>query len=427
MIINSGDIRAKGDGAKLENNNKNSFNFNIPVWLIIVAWCINPVFGVVMTALRVLSESYKRNAAREAAESPNPSRVSTSKRQQTKKKRSARAASPGGALETIGGILLGLAAVYIITSIGDLSGVSIGAWLLEHLPIAALLSAAGIGCLSGGYAKKRRAVRYSRIRTLIGSHDSFDLFKLASASGTSLKQVQRDLQKMIDAGEFGPKAYIDLGTNNFMRSPEAEPEVSQGFDYRETYGGLFRGKKKREIDGEASSDQVDMDSDNDDFKAIIKEIRRLNDEIKDDAVSERIYKIEAHTKNIFEYVSAHPDAMPQIRTFLNYYLPTTLKLLESYSRIERVGVAGDNMKKSKENIESTLDMLEEGFRRQIDELFKNESLDISSDISVLETMMRKDGLNAKDDFDLSRRSGGVSDTFSDDITAGGAAAQSTDN
>ncbi|MGN1345788.1 MAG: 5-bromo-4-chloroindolyl phosphate hydrolysis family protein, partial [Eubacteriales bacterium] len=114
-------------------------------------------------------------------------------------------------------------------------------------------------------------------------------------------------------------------------------------------------------------------------------------------------------------------------TFMNYYLPTTLKLLESYSRIERVGVAGENMKQSKEKIENILDLLAVGFEQQVDQLFKNESIDISSDISVLEKMMQKDGLSGKNDFDISRFdefTDGYSDEISDELGAfGGTAAQ----
>ena len=158
------------------------------------------------------------------------------------------------------------------------------------------------------------------------------------------------------------------------------------------------------------------------FRSIILQIRKLNDEIKDYAVSERIYRIEEHTQNIFDYVTDHPEAMPQIRSFMNYYLPTTLKLLSSYSKIEQVGVAGENMKKSKENIERILDMLVVGFEQQVDKLFGNESLDISSEITVLEAMMKQDGLDGRSDFDPAYDSG-FTEGYTDDLS-GGAAAQS---
>ena len=77
---------------------------------------------------------------------------------------------------------------------------------------------------------------------------------------------------------------------------------------------------------------------------------------------------------------------------MNYYLPTTLKLLTSYANIERVGVAGDNMRKSKESIEETLDMLVFAFEKELDRLYESESIDINSDIEVLEKMLKKDGM-----------------------------------
>lgn len=259
-----------------------------------------------------------------------------------------------------------------------------------------------------------RDSRRARIRAIIGERESINLDRLSSASGSNINKVRKDLQKMIDKGEFGDSAYIDVGTNNFMRTPFAKADEPAGFDYRDVYGDVLKKDKRsaKKVDdknkeNESSSDNektAKVTSDEDNFKTIITEIRRLNDEIKDEEVSNRIYEIEEHTVNIFDYVTDHPEAMPQIRTFMNYYLPTTLKLLESYSRIERVGIAGENMKKSKENIENILDLLVVGFKQQVDQLFKNEFIDISSDITVLEKMMQKDGLNGKSDFEIKKYS-----------------------
>ena len=104
--------------------------------------------------------------------------------------------------------------------------------------------------------------------------------------------------------------------------------------------------------------------------------------------------------------------------FMNYYLPTTLKLLDSYRRIEQVGVAGQNMRDTKDNIEKILDMLVVGFEGQMDQLFKTESLDITSDIEVLEQMMNKDGLTDHSDFVIREE---YSDEITDDLTDTGTA------
>ena len=283
----------------------------------------------------------------------------------------------------------------------------------------------GAAFFVGAKKVKDLELENTRLKKMIGQKESYNLSKLASASGKSLKKVRRQLQKMIDKGEFGENAYIDLGTNNFMRNPDAEPENPDAFDYRTVYGDLFA-KKIEEQQKNGENAEPEDDSDEARFAKIIAEIRRLNDEIEDEQVSERIDRIETHTRNIFDYVTDHPDMMPQIRTFMNYYLPTTLKLLESYSRIEKVGVAGENMKKSKENIENILDLLVVGFEQQVDQLFRNESIDITADISVLETMMQKDGLSGKNDFDINSfakeekaaADDGFTDGWTDDIGDG---------
>ena len=194
-----------------------------------------------------------------------------------------------------------------------------------------------------------------------------------------------------------------------MRNPYAQPDSQVSSDFKSQYKGTTEDTKHSV-----------PETGNENFDSILLEIRRLNDEILDEKVSNKIYEIEGYTKNIFAYVSEHPSAQAQIGTFMNYYLPTTLKLLESYSRIEKVGVAGENMKSSKQKIEDILDLLSTGYKQQLDQLFKNESIDISSDIKVLETMMQKDGLDGKNDFDISA----FTDGYSDDVNGqGGAAAK----
>ena len=220
--------------------------------------------------------------------------------------------------------------------------------------------------------------RFMRVRTIIGNREQIAISKLAAMADIPVKKAKKTLQKLINRGEFGEEAYLDLEKGTFMRHPVPEEE-------------------KPAAESESAFD-IEAAEQEENYRAIILEIRRLNDEIQDIAVSERIYRIEEHTQNIFDYVTDHPEAKGQIRTFMNYYLPTTLKLLESYSRIEKVGVAGENMKKSKENIENILDMLVVGFEQQVDQLFRNESMDIDSEISVLETMMKQDGLSGKNDF-----------------------------
>lgn len=410
----------------MANKKNNNINFDIPVPIILLALAFCAPVGVLLIILRSISipVNAKNQTTREEG-NRSPERTNTP----TKKKRSKgkNKTTSTKALRFFAIFLASLGAIYAFSEIGMGIDFTSNYFLETVLPNCGLFftSAAVCGITSKIFGD--RDSRFGRIRAIIGNRDSINLTKLATASNEKLKNIRKDVQKMIDAGEFGEYAYIDLGTNNFMRSPYAEPDEPEQFDYRKVYGEVLKKEKKQpeKTEEEIVTETTSKEADNDDFTKIIQEIRRLNDEIADEKVSARIDQIEEHTKNIFEYVTDHPDAMPQIRTFMNYYLPTTLKLLESYSRIERVGVAGENMKKSKEKIESILDLLVIGFEQQVDQLFKNESIDISSDIRVLETMMQKDGLSGKNDFDTSKFDA-FTDEYSDEISDifFGAAAQS---
>ncbi len=410
-------------------NKNNHVNFDIPVPIIIMAFIFCWPVGIVLTILRSMSipvnKTTRTGGDRSFGGTEQRKNVSSSKKQSKKGKN----VSAGAKVTRFLAIFLGILGLIMAFSF---AGTSTGVTMFLQDFLAGVCPML-IGAASCGIASKilsDRDTRFGRIRAIIGNRESINLTRLAAASNEKLKNVRKDVQKMIDNGEFGEYAYLDLGTNNFMRSPYAEPDEPAVFDFRKVYGDVLKKEKKQETPAaeEILTETSSKEADSDDFGKILSEIRRLNDEIADEQVSDRIYRIEEHTKNIFEYVTDHPDAMPQIRTFMNYYLPTTLKLLESYSRIERVGVAGENMKKSKEKIESILDLLVIGFEQQVDQLFKDESIDISSDIRVLETMMQKDGLSGKSDFDTSKYTE-FTDGYSDELTEsfgdfGGAAARS---
>lgn len=409
-------------------NKNNNVNFDIPVPIIILSFIFCWPVGIVLTILRSISIPVNKNARTEVKNSfeRTEQRNSASSKKKTLKGKNVSGATK---VTRFFAIFLGICGLLsLFTFAGSSAGLSY--FLRDFLVGVCPILAGSVICGIASKILGDRDTRFGRIRAIIGNRESINLTKLAAASNEKVKNVRKDVQKMIDNGEFGEYAYIDLGTNNFMRSPYSEPDEPEQFDFRKVYGGVLKKEKKQsaETAEEITTETTSKEADSDDFTKIISEIRRLNDEIADVQVSDRIYRIEEHTKNIFEYVTDHPDAMPQIRTFMNYYLPTTLKLLESYSRIERVGVAGENMKKSKEKIESILDLLVIGFEQQVDQLFKNESIDISSDISVLETMMQKDGLSGKNDFDTSKFNeftDGYTDEISDIFGAfGGGAAQS---
>ncbi len=262
---------------------------------------------------------------------------------------------------------------------GGVTGLVLGAWSLVSgvlalftgaaagalLPGAALL-ACGLGCMGGRQSLENLAGRYRKYRVLLGSKKAASIPQLAAAVGIGRRKAVRELEKLTYQGYFGEGAMVDrkngyllLAAETAMETPEPAPAPIGDSEY----------------DG------------------ILKEIRRLNDEIADEAVSRQMERMEEVTRKIFHTVRENPEKKPQIKSFLSYYLPTTLKLLRSYRDFERQGVSGENIDAAKEKISGILDTLVKGFEQQLDQLYQADAMDISADINVLETMLKRDGLS----------------------------------
>ena len=109
-------------------------------------------------------------------------------------------------------------------------------------------------------------------------------------------------------------------------------------------------------------------------------------------ISAQIDHLEEVTRKIIDQVVAQPQKLPQIRRFLDYYLPTTLKILNAYDRMDAVGVAGDNISSTKERVERMMGTIVKAFDKQLDALFGAEAMDISTDITVMENLLAQEGL-----------------------------------
>ncbi len=143
---------------------------------------------------------------------------------------------------------------------------------------------------------------------------------------------------------------------------------------------------------EKSTGNAELDKMLKDGRLAISELRRLNDNIKDGKISADIDRMEAAAGKIFAHVRENPEKLPQIRRFMDYYLPTSLKILNAYDRMDATGVSGENIDATKGRVAGIMDTIAAAFEKQLDSLFGEEALDISTDISVLETMLTREGL-----------------------------------
>lgn len=142
----------------------------------------------------------------------------------------------------------------------------------------------------------------------------------------------------------------------------------------------------------ASTGNPELDKMIRDGALAVEEMKRLDENIEDEKISQAIRKLEQTSQAIFQQVREAPEKLPQIRRFMDYYLPTTLKLLNAYDRMSSVGVGGENIDSTKERVEAIMDTIVAAFDKQLDGLFGAEALDVSADITVLETMLAREGL-----------------------------------
>ena len=283
----------------------------------------------------------------------------------------------GKAMTIIGAIMaviFGIAAVSGLPVVSSIWGFPMS--LAAMSPVIGLF-AGGLALMAAGSISTRKAKRFRKYLALIGRRESVSVVQLAHAMPVSVRKACSDLQEMLDEGIL-PAGYLDMSSYELILSDEGlkdEPEP----------------EKTEEAQEEEPLDLRDDD-------AVLREIRRLNDDIDDPAMSRKIDRIGEITSKIYGYAKQNPGKEDQLRSFLNYYLPTTLKILKAYARMEDQGVEGENIRTAKARIEGMMDKVVDGFEKQLDRLFEVDTMDITADVEVLERMLEKDGLSGGMDF-----------------------------
>ncbi len=275
----------------------------------------------------------------------------------------------GRGMQIFGGLLLGggvlLSAITFMTMMNSFYG------LIETFLTSGIVAAAF--CVPGailsvlGRRNKLRAFRLRTYCTIIGQKRQIDLDELAATIPTSFEQVYKDLQWMLDKGFF-PGAYLDA---------QHRCLIYVGEEYQDKDAAPQQEVHKRS-DGTYPEEA---------------RIHRLNDRIVDEYVSMRLERLAELTHKIYAYLEGNPSRETRARQFKQHYLPKTIKILESYAKFEQQGVHGSNIQGAMADIEKIMDTLVSSFEKQLDILFEDEVVDITSDITVLESMMTLEGLH----------------------------------
>ena len=283
--------------------------------------------------------------------------------------------APGTVKMVVGGVMAGMFALGTIAQLATfVESLRYGFFFADELVnVFAMLAGfgVGLGMLLTGREQRGRMERYTNYLAYIGANRQVSLAPMAAAMDVSVRRLTRDLRKML-ATHVLPTGYLDLKAGKLMLTemgytePEPEPEPQP----------------------EPEKNQQPSREDE-----ILREIRLINDLIPDPVISAKIDRIEEVTHKILQYQKTHPQRTEQLRTFLNYYLPTTLDILRSYARLDAQGVEGENITAAKQRIEGMMDKVVEGFEKQLDKLFSSDAMDIAADVQVLENMLKKDGLS----------------------------------
>lgn len=305
---------------------------------------------------------------------------------------------PGGQAGAIISMALGYS-VGIFTLAGVISFIALSAavshMFLVPLIIFGVLTVGGFYLGTRGTKKIRLLNRYRSYVRQIDHRLSIPIQQLADRAHKSVSFVAKDLQNMIDQRLFY-EAHVDTQDNYFLLSDQAYE------DYRSARLEYYEQKKIIEKEQEEHKVSDECQKLIDEGQSYIRHIRECNDDIPGEEISRKLDKMEQLVQRIFDEVRIHPEVAPDLQKMMDYYLPTTSKLLDAYRELDKQPVAGDNIRSTKAEIEQTVDTLNVAFEKLLDSLFADRAWDISSDISVLNTMLAQEGLK-EDDFTLNNK------------------------
>lgn len=246
----------------------------------------------------------------------------------------------------------------------------------------------------------RKICRTSRFRTyvkMLGYKEYGNIKELAQRIHKTPQFVVKDLEKMIKKGWF-KQGHLDRQKTCLITSHEAYQQYTQLEEQRRNleeaekkaaYEADMRKKAEEEAAEKLTPEVREVIRAGEEYVRIIRE---CNDAIPGEEISEKIYKIEKVVDSIFDRVEKNPESVDDLQRMMEYYLPTTVKLLRAYESLDAEPVQGENILSSKREIEKTLDTLNLAFEKLLDNLFEDTAWDLASDISVLHTMLAQEGL-----------------------------------
>lgn len=315
-------------------------------------------------------------------------------------------------------------------------GIATGFPIMVPVGILALLFGVHMCIGAGGSRRLKIAKRFRKYNQVLGERTYCLVEELANSIGESTKFVRKDLKKMISRGYFKEgyldgketllitdkstyQQYLTTQTEYERRTLEKEQqekarkvqemelqEKTRRVQEKEQQESAHRARESAQSsNAENAAAQPIFDRKNlspecreliEEGERYIQHVHECNERIPDDEMSAKLDRLELVITRIFREAAKDPEVVPELKKMMSYYLPTTRKLLDAYCEMDAQPIRGQNIENTKKEIENALDTINLAFENLLDSFFEETAWDISSDISVLNTMLAQEGLTGND-------------------------------
>lgn len=300
--------------------------------------------------------------------------------------RQAGPAIPGGlGRMLIGGLGLGLFGIGALISLGLALAVGTQFW-----PLCigfGLMGAAGAGLLGSGRSRGRLKERLQKYYAILAQNPVRTYDELAAATGSEPKQIKRDIKAARRVAAL-PDVKSDAADTMLICGDEAWQHYQASVETQQQRAAEEAERRRRLADPATAG----IEAFRSEGAATIRQIREANEAIPGEEISRKLDKLEATCARIFALVEQHPDKLPDTRKFMSYYLPTTLKLVKKYRQYEEMPDPPPNVLEAKREIEDSLDTIDAAFNKLRESLYAHDTLDVSTDITVMKKMLEQEGL-----------------------------------
>lgn len=274
----------------------------------------------------------------------------------------------------------------------------------SNRPLGGILTLISIFAIVFGARRMSFAKRLRRYYAMLEYHHVLTIQQLSSYTGYPIDKVTKDINKGLKKGMLplvylvndatqtvvlGEETYQQYQTNYQQKQQQEEQERARQAQYEKEQAERMKNPET------ASIDKIKKEGE----RALLR-IHAANDALEGKEISAKLDTLETVAQDIFDYVQKHPDKLDDIQQFMDYYLPTTLKMIDKYRQYEELPISNPEVDRAKWEIENILDTINKALKNLLSNLYKEDTLDVSTDIAALEMMLQQEGLTDKDFPDL---------------------------